>query len=146
MVKTGDYQCTGLLKRWFKTCERPWKAHLKWNSTLNRNLNAELLTTADSKQVRGREKSIQNGTLNRYLWLRLIQNQWEAVFVALFCSVSYYFIVIIVIIIRRHSCYCVPFITYCYHLLSLLLSSISHNIIIIIIIGWCIVYRSLGYY
>ena len=29
MVKTGDYQCMGLLKRWFKTSERPKKSPFK---------------------------------------------------------------------------------------------------------------------
>ena len=38
IVKTGDYQCMWLLKHWFKTSERPWKVHSKWNSTLNRDL------------------------------------------------------------------------------------------------------------
>ena len=61
MVKTGDYQCTELLKRWFKTSERLQKVHSKSNSTLNRNLNVESVTTAGSKTVRGRKKSIQNG-------------------------------------------------------------------------------------
>ena len=53
IVKTGDYQCMWLLKRWFKTSERPWKVHWKWNSTLNPNLNVEPVTTADLKPVRG---------------------------------------------------------------------------------------------
>ena len=56
MVRTGDYQHMGLLKRWFKTSEWPYKVHLKWNSTLNRDLNVE--------PVRGRKKSIQNGILH----------------------------------------------------------------------------------
>ena len=43
----------GLLKRWFKTIERPKKVQSKWNSTLNRNLIVESV-------------------------IRLVQNQWEA--------------------------------------------------------------------
>ena len=42
MVKTGDYQCMWVLKRWFKISERPKKVNLKWNSTLNRDLNVKL--------------------------------------------------------------------------------------------------------
>ena len=47
IVKTGDYQCMALLKRWFKTSARPWKVHSKWNSTLNRHINVEPVTTTD---------------------------------------------------------------------------------------------------
>ena len=58
--------------------------HSKWNSTLNRDLNVESVTRAGSKPVRGQKKSIQNGILYWTaismwnLWLRLVQNQWEA--------------------------------------------------------------------
>ena len=55
------------------------KVQSKWNSTLNCDLNAEPVTTADSKPVRGRKKSNQN--VNRDLWLI---HQREAVFDALF--------------------------------------------------------------
>ena len=37
---------------WFKTSERSKKVHSKSNSTLNRDLNVESVTTAGSKQVR----------------------------------------------------------------------------------------------
>ena len=73
-----------LLKRWFKTSERPEKVHSKWNSLLNHDLNVESVTTASSKPVRDQEKSIQNGILHCTaismwnLWLWLVQNQWEA--------------------------------------------------------------------
>ena len=84
MFKTGDYHCMGLLKRWFKTSERPKKVHSNWNSTLNRNLSVESVTTAGWKPVRGWKKSIQNGILHWTaisvwdLWLWLVENQWEA--------------------------------------------------------------------
>ena len=42
MVKTGDYQWIWLLKRRLKASEKPRKVHLKWNSTLNLNLNVQL--------------------------------------------------------------------------------------------------------
>ena len=61
---------------------------------MKRDLSVEPVTMAVLKPVRGREKSIQNGTLNHDLWLQLIQNQWEAVFDALLRSVSYYFILL----------------------------------------------------
>ena len=108
-------QCRNCDCGWFKTSERTYKVHSKSNSSLNCDLNVEPVTTTGSKLVRGREKSIQNGTLNRDLWLQLIWNQWEAVFDALLRSVSYCFIVIIVIIIRRHSWYFVSLIINCYH-------------------------------
>ena len=41
MVKTEDYQCMRLLKRLFKTSGRLTKVHLKYNSALNHDLNAE---------------------------------------------------------------------------------------------------------
>ena len=41
MVKTGDYQFMRLLKPLFKTSERLKKVHIKWNSTLIHDLNAE---------------------------------------------------------------------------------------------------------
>ena len=62
MAKTGDYQCMGFSKRWLK--ERPKKVHSIWNSTLNRDLSVENVTTAGSKLVRGQKKSIQNGILH----------------------------------------------------------------------------------
>ena len=118
MVKTGDNQCMGLLKRWLKTSERPWKVHSKWNSTVNRDLNVEPVTTADGwlKQVRGREMFIQNGTLNRDLWLRLIHQFFDALFslLLLYCY------------------HCADIVGIVYHLL---LSFFIHNIIIIIIVG-----------
>ena len=106
MVKTGDEPCMGLLKRWFKmefyiepwsqcricdynwfkTSERPYTVQSKWNSTLNRDLSVEPVTTAGSKPVRGCKKSSQN--VNCDLWLRLI-HQWEVVFDALFSLLLY---------------------------------------------------------
>ena len=47
---------------WFKTSEKPKKVHSKWNSTLNRDLSVESVTTAGSKPVKSRKKFIQNGT------------------------------------------------------------------------------------
>ena len=64
MVKTGDCQGMGFLKRWFKTSERPKKVHSKWNSTLNWDLRVESVTAAGSKPVRSQKKSIQNGILH----------------------------------------------------------------------------------
>ena len=40
------------------------KVHSKRNSALNYDLNVESGTTADSKPVRGRKKSVQNGILH----------------------------------------------------------------------------------
>ena len=56
---------------WFKNSERAQKVYLKWNSTLNRNLNVESVTTAGSKTVEG-AKSPFKMELNRgtnFLWL-----------------------------------------------------------------------------
>ena len=49
-------QCRTCDFGWFKTSERLWKIHWKWNSTLNRDFN---FRTCD------------------YGW-QLIQNKWEA--------------------------------------------------------------------
>ena len=43
------FQCGTCDYGWFKTIERPKKVHSKWNSTLNRNLNVESVTTAGFK-------------------------------------------------------------------------------------------------
>ena len=91
MVKIGDYRCMGLLKRWFKTSEKPWKVHSKWNSTLNRDLKVEPVTTADgwfkTSERPWKVHSKWNSTLNRDLnvepvtpadgWFKTSERPWK---------------------------------------------------------------------
>ena len=108
MVKTGYNQCMGLLKRWLKTSERPWKVHSKWNSTVNRDLNVEPVTTADG-WFKTSER-LWNVHSKWYTEPRSVTTADSPVFWRFIQSLT-----TLLLSLCRHSWYCVPLIVIVFH-------------------------------